>query len=77
MSRYALITGASSGIGLSMSSELAARNYNLLLVSNEKEGLEIAKNEIEKNHEVVILTLNIDLSSSDAPIKVFEYCITK
>lgn len=37
---YALITGASRGLGKEIAFELAKRNYNLLLVSLEDEGLE-------------------------------------
>ena len=37
--KYALVTGASSGIGREIATLLAERNYNLLLISNEAEKL--------------------------------------
>ena len=37
--KIALVTGASSGIGLAICHELAQLKYNLLLVSNDEIGL--------------------------------------
>ena len=38
----AVVTGASSGIGLCFSKELAGRGYDLVMVSNQREELERA-----------------------------------
>jgi short-subunit dehydrogenase len=40
MTRYALVTGASSGIGLAMAEALARRGRNLILVSRHRDMLE-------------------------------------
>ena len=39
---YAIVTGASSGIGLEFARQLTQRGYNVLMVSNEKAVLDRA-----------------------------------
>lgn len=54
----ALITGASSGIGLDMARELDKKGYELVLVSRDKEKLEKAKEKLEgKNIEIIPMDL--------------------
>ena len=54
----ALITGASSGIGLDMARELDKRGYDLVLVSRDKEKLEKAREKLEgKNIEIIPMDL--------------------
>jgi short-subunit dehydrogenase len=59
---FALITGASGGIGLSMAHELAKRKNNLLLVSRSEDKLAAAKKEIEEKYKVTVEFLSLDLS---------------
>lgn len=40
MTRYAMITGASSGLGLALAEALARRGRNLILVARQRETLE-------------------------------------
>ena len=44
---YALVTGASSGIGLEIARSLAERNYNLVLVARREEQLNAIATEIK------------------------------
>ena len=48
----ALITGASSGIGYQYARQLAARGYDLLIVSNDAEGIANSAAEIRKQYGV-------------------------
>ena len=72
--KYALVTGASSGIGLEITMLLAERKYNLLLVSNEAEKLINLKNELESKVAVKVEVLDADLARNEAAIEVFRYC---
>ncbi|MGQ9620862.1 MAG: SDR family NAD(P)-dependent oxidoreductase [Bacteroidales bacterium] len=71
---YTLITGSSSGIGLSMAHECASRNMNLALVSLPGTGLEDKAREIEEKYNVDVRCLNIDLTEHDAPERVYRWC---
>lgn len=71
---YALVTGASKGIGKAIAQQLAARKNDLLLVSRSADELEKAAAEITKNYGVKTAFLATDLSEKDAPQKVVSWC---
>jgi short-subunit dehydrogenase len=71
---YALVTGASSGIGLAISKDLAGRGYPLLMVSNEEENLNRAAAEIQAVFHVSTAPLYMDLALSGAAQKLYDYC---
>ncbi|HLC75482.1 MAG TPA: SDR family oxidoreductase [Candidatus Nanoarchaeia archaeon] len=66
----ALITGATSGIGLEITKILAAK-YDLFLVSRDKTKLAALKKSLEKQYDINIQILSIDLSKENAAQKVF------
>lgn len=72
---YALITGASKGIGKAIAQELAARKNNLLLVARSAEKLEQVAKEFTEKYGVKTACLAIDLSEENAAQKVFTWCI--
>ena len=72
--RFALITGASSGIGLAISEELAELGYPLLMVSNEEEKLAEAASGIQAGCGVKTVPLYMDLAKADAAGALFDYC---
>ena len=71
---YALITGASKGIGKSLAESLAKRKYNILLVARSEELLKENAAELEKKYGIKTAVLALDLSAPDAAKKIAEWC---
>src|ERR1700722_16580614 len=70
---YALITGASKGIGKAIAHELAARGFNLLLVARSEELLQEAVARITTLYPVKADWLALDLSTAEAPQNVYDW----
>lgn len=70
---YALVTGAAKGIGKSMAQQLALRNYKLLLIDIDSNGLAITKAELEKSSGVQVAYLVADLSLPETADVIFEW----
>ena len=62
MPRYALVTGASSGIGLAIAEALARRGRNLILVARQRDALESIAYELTQRFGVEVLFSSCDLS---------------
>lgn len=59
---YALITGATKGIGKAFAKKLASENKNLILVARSEDLLKELKESLELKFNVNIVTFRIDLS---------------
>jgi short-subunit dehydrogenase len=64
--KWALVTGASSGIGLEFSRQLASRGFNLVMVSNQSDALAKYSKEIHLAAGVEVGIIDMDLTDSDA-----------
>jgi len=74
--QFALVTGASSGIGFAFSVELAKLGYPLLLASNEEDKINQTAKEIQAEYNVKTIPLYIDLAQTNSAQKLFDYCNT-
>lgn len=75
--KYAVVTGASSGIGWHICKELAQRGYSIIAVSNQPLQLHDLKSSLEKDHDIRVETLDTDLAQEDAAQLVFNFCKEK
>jgi len=72
MKQTALITGASSGIGLDLAHLFAADGHDVVLVARSEGKLRDLARELEAKHGVKAHVLVADLAKSAAPREVFE-----
>ncbi len=71
---YALITGASKGLGKAIAQDLAGRGYNLILVARSGDLLKQLSAELMLQYRVDVKYLALDLSQTGAALSVFEWC---
>ena len=69
---WALVTGASSGIGRDMSRYLSELGYNLILVARNKEELDNLKQELENKSSIQIQVIPEDLSNKQNCFDLYE-----
>lgn len=72
MSKTALITGASDGIGYELADVLAGNGVNLVIVARSVAKLESYARELEKKHRVWVLPIGKDLSVAGSPREVYD-----
>ena len=81
MKPFAIVTGASSGMGVEFARQLAQRGYNLLIVSNEeaiRTRAEEIKNEkptttLTERKELEIIPLVMDLGQQSSARELYNY----
>jgi short-subunit dehydrogenase len=72
MKEFALITGATAGIGYELAKLFAADHFNLILVARDEARLKNVAAELQNAHKIETLVLPKDLSNSDAPREIFD-----
>ena len=71
---FALVTGASSGMGLEFARQLAKKGYNLLIVSNVSDIFNAAEElKSEGVKELEIIPLQMDLGKQSSARELYDY----
>jgi hypothetical protein len=71
---YALITGASKGIGKAIAFALAKRKYNLLLVARTEDLLKELAAELVSSYGIKAAYKSVDLTQPGAADEIFRWC---
>jgi uncharacterized protein len=71
--KWALITGASAGIGVALAKELAAGGANLVLTARRQDRLEQLANDLSGQHKIKTSIFAADLAETRAPEKIYTF----
>jgi len=72
MSKTALITGASGGIGLELARIHGQKGDNLVLVARNKIKLDAIKSELESKHHISVFIISMDLAVADSAKELYD-----
>ena len=71
--KWALITGASAGIGVALAKELASGGANLVLTARRQERLEELRRELTTKYNIKIAIFAANLADPSAPEKIYAF----
>lgn len=72
MGKWAVITGASDGLGKAYSDELAAKGMNVVLISRNEEKLKATAEDIEHKYKVQTKTIAVDYTEGSDIYHIIE-----
>jgi uncharacterized protein len=70
--KWALVTGASAGIGEAIAGELAAAGVNLVLTARRQERLNLLAERLRTQHSIQTQVIVADLTQPAAPQQIFD-----
>jgi uncharacterized protein len=71
--QWALVTGASAGIGIALARQLAAGGTHLVLTARRRDRLEEVSRKVRADHNVQAEVFVADLGEPSAPEKIFSF----
>ena len=75
--KWALITGASAGIGLALAKLLAIGGANLVLTARRADRLQKLAADLSAQHGVKVEAFSADLTRQDAPTQIYAFTTSK
>lgn len=70
--RWALVTGASAGIGFAFADVLAQADFNIVLMARREGHLQKHANWLEDKYHVKTLVIVDDLEDAGAPVRILQ-----
>jgi short-subunit dehydrogenase len=74
---YALVTGASKGIGKSIAEQLAEKGNDLILVARSENLLKDLSRSLQQKYSVKVDYLALDLALPNAADEIYRWCVSK
>src|SRR5580698_1170809 len=71
--KWALVTGASAGIGAALAEELARGGVNVVLTARRRERLEELAQKLASDHKIQTKIFVADLTEAEAPEKIYRF----
>ena len=70
--KYVLITGGTGGIGFELAKNFARDGYGIVIVSSNSERLQTARQKLEDEFEITVLTYNQDMGKIGAAMQLYN-----
>lgn len=75
--KWALVTGASAGIGKALATELASGGTHLVLTARRGDRLQELAKQLRSKHKINVETFEADLAKPSVPEEIFEFAKEK